>query len=185
MESQLRPKPGENMTQTINIITLVAAALFLYSAWSDFQRWRIPNAAILALVAAYALNAAMRLVTTQDVGATLFSLDGIGGDIGAGLLLFALGVVLWAFRMFGAGDAKLFLPIGLFIGWHGMLPFALFLLIGGMITLLALKLPVPLAFAHYAVVMRIEEIRASRKIPYGVIMVIATLVTMVLRHREA
>lgn len=33
-------------------------------------------------------------------------------------------VALWAFRLFGAGDAKLFLPIGLFVGWHGMLPFS-------------------------------------------------------------
>ncbi len=168
------------MTEFINIIPLVAAALFLYSAWSDFQRWRIPNGAVLALLATYTLGAAAKLMTTQDIGAALFSLDGVGGDIGAGLLLFMLGVALWAFRLFGAGDAKLFLPIGLFVGWHGMLPFAVFLLIGGILTMLALRLPMPLAFAHYAVIMRIEEIRVTRKIPYGVIMVFATLVTMVL-----
>jgi len=97
----------------------------------------------------------------------------------------SLGVALWAFRLFGAGDAKLFLPIGLFVGWHGMLPFAVFLLIGGILTMLALRLPMPLAFAHYAVIMRIEEIRTTRKIPYGVIMVFATLVTMALSHRSA
>lgn len=168
------------MSEFINIIPLVAAALFLYSAWSDFQRWRIPNGAVLALAATYTLGAAAKLMTTQDIGAALFSLDGVGGDIGAGLLLFMLGVALWAFRLFGAGDAKLFLPIGLFVGWHGMLPFAVFLLIGGILTMLALRLPMPLAFAHYAVIMRIEEIRVTRKIPYGVIMVFATLVTMVL-----
>lgn len=173
------------MMETINIITLVAALLLFYAAWSDFQSWRIPNGVVLALVAVYALGAMIRLTTTQDTGAELFSLDGIGGDVGAGLLLFALGVTLWAFRLFGAGDAKLFLPIGLFLGWHGMLPFALFLLLGGIVTMLALRLPMPLALAHYAVVMRIEEIRASRKIPYGVIMVFATLITMVLRHRQA
>jgi len=168
------------MMEKFNIITLVAALLLLYSAWSDFQRWRIPNGVVLALVATYALGAAAKLMTTLDIGAALFALGGIGGDIGAGLLLFALGVTLWAFRLFGAGDAKLFLPIGLFVGWHGMLPFAVFLLIGGILTMLALRLPMPLAFAHNAVIMRIEEIRVSRKIPYGVIMVFATLVTMVL-----
>ncbi|MCK3778959.1 prepilin peptidase [Ensifer sesbaniae] len=173
------------MMETINIITLVAALLLLYAAWSDFQRWRIPNGVVLALVAVYALAATARLATTQDIGAALFSLDGVGGHIGAGLLLFTLGVVLWAFRLFGAGDAKLFLPIGLFVGWYGMLPFALFLLLGGIVTMLALRLPIPLAFAHYAVAMRIEEIRASRKIPYGVIMVFATLITMALGHRQA
>ncbi|TBF97710.1 hypothetical protein ELG65_02650 [Rhizobium leguminosarum] len=40
-------------------------------------------------------------------------------------LLFALGIGLWTFGLFGAGDAKLFLPIGLFIGWNSMLPFAI------------------------------------------------------------
>lgn len=169
------------MIQEFNIIPLAAWLVFLYAAWSDFQRWRIPNGAVLALVAIYGLGAAARLLSTEDFGAELFSLDGVGGDVGAGLLFFALGVGLWAFRLFGAGDAKLFLPIGLFVGWHAMLPFAFFLLLGGVLTMLALRLPMPLAFAHYAVIMRIEEIRVTRKIPYGVIMVFAALVTMALR----
>ncbi len=173
------------MIEVFNIIPWTAGLVFLYAAWSDFQRWRIPNGAVLALIAVYALGAAVKLLAVEDVGAALFSLSGVGGDVGAGLLLFTLGVVLWAFRLFGAGDAKLFLPIGLFVGWHGMLPFAIFLLIGGILTMLALKVPMPLAFAHYAVVMRIEEIRVSRKIPYGVIMVLATLVTMALGGHQA
>lgn len=94
--------------------------------------------------------------------------------------MFMLGVMLWAFRLFGAGDAKLFLPIGLFVGWHGMLPFSFLLLVLGIVTLLALRLPVPLRVAHLAFFMRIEEIRASRKIPYGVIMVFAVLLTLAL-----
>lgn len=173
------------MIEVFNIIPWTAGLVFLYAAWSDFQRWRIPNGAVLALIAVYALGAAVKLLAVEDVGAALFSLSGVGGDVGAGLLLFTLGVVLWAFRLFGAGDAKLFLPIGLFVGWHGMLPFAIFLLIGGILTMLALKVPMPLAIAHYAVVMRIEEIRVSHKIPYGVIMVFATLVTMALGGHQA
>lgn len=169
------------MTQTIHITTLIASTLFLYAAWSDFQRWRIPNGIVLALIAVYFMSAAIELLKAEDFGAGLFSLDGVGGDVGAGLLLFALGVALWAFGLFGAGDAKLFLPIGLFIGWHGMLPFSLFLLFAGIVVMLTLRLPMPLAIAHYSVAMRIEEIRASRKIPYGVIMVFATLVTMILK----
>ena len=84
---------------------------------------------MLALVALYALRTVAVIRDLQDVGAALFASSGIGGDVGAGLLMFALGVALWAFRLFGAGDAKLFLPIGLFIGWHGMLPFSFLLLV--------------------------------------------------------
>ncbi|THK35404.1 pilus assembly protein CpaA [Ensifer sp. MPMI2T] len=169
------------MMQTVNIFTVLAVLLFLYAAWSDFQSWKIPNPAVLALVGLYAVNAAVALLTADDIGAALFSSAGIGGDVGAGLLLFAMGFALWLFGLFGAGDAKLFLPIGLFVGWLGMLPFAIFLLIGGVFTMLALKLPMPLQFAHYAVVMRLQEIRTTRKIPYGVIMVAAALAVMALR----
>lgn len=178
------------MISSINIIIAAAVFLLLYAAWSDFRFWKIPNGAVLALIVLYALGAALKLLMPEqalgltieaDIGAALFSFAGIGGDLAAGLLLFALGFGLWCFRLFGAGDAKLFLPIGLFIGWHGMLPFAIFLLIGGVLTLLALRLPMPLQFAHYSVVMRLEEIRATRKIPYGVIMVAAALPAMALQ----
>ncbi|WEX89048.1 pilus assembly protein CpaA [Sinorhizobium garamanticum] len=169
------------MTQTVSIFTALSVLLFLYAAWSDFRSWKIPNATVLALVGLYAVNAAVALLTADDIGAALFSFAGIGGDVGAGLLLFALGFALWLFGLFGAGDAKLFLPIGLFVGWLGMLPFAVFLLIGGIVTLVILKLPMPLQLAHFSVVTRLEEIRTTRKIPYGVIMVAATLAVMALR----
>ncbi|MCA1491864.1 prepilin peptidase [Ensifer sp. NBAIM29] len=181
------------MIAGINIIIITSVLLLLYAAWSDFRLWKIPNGVVLALIAVYATGAALRLMMPEqvggavgllmeeDLGATLFSSNGIGGDLAAGVLLFGLGFALWCFRLFGAGDAKLFLPIGLFVGWHGMLPFAIFLLIGGVLTMLALRLPMPLQFAHYSVVMRLEEIRTTRKIPYGVIMVAAALAVMALR----
>ncbi|OAP37674.1 pilus assembly protein CpaA [Sinorhizobium glycinis] len=169
------------MIGEINILIVSTVLLLLYAAWSDFRLWKIPNAIVLALTAVYALQAALKLLTAEDVGAALFSSSGIAGDVGAGLLLFALGFGLWSFKLFGAGDSKLFLPIGLFIGWHGMLPFAIFLLIGGIAALLILKLPMPLQLAHFSVVVRLEEIRTTRKIPYGVIMVAAALGTMALR----
>ncbi|MBX4906433.1 MULTISPECIES: prepilin peptidase [Rhizobium] len=168
------------MLQMVNVTSSLAVFLFLYAAWTDFRTWKIPNAVVLALVTLCALRAVALILGSDDVGAALFASSGIGGDIAAGLLMFMLGVALWAFRLFGAGDAKLFLPIGLFIGWHGMMPFAVLLLVLGIVTLLVLRLPVPLAVAHLAFFIRIEEIRASRKIPYGVIMVFATLLTMAL-----
>lgn len=168
------------MLQMVDVINSLSVLLFLYAGWTDFRTWKIPNAVVLTLVTLYALRAVAVILGSDDVGAALFASSGIGGDIGAGLLMFMLGVTLWAFRLFGAGDAKLFLPIGLFVGWHGMLPFAVLLLVLGIVTLLILRLPVPLRLAHLAFFMRIEEIRTSRKIPYGVIMVFAALLTMAL-----
>ncbi|UTY46592.1 pilus assembly protein CpaA [Sinorhizobium fredii] len=175
-----------------NITIVASVLLFLCAAWSDFNYWKIPNGVVLALIAVYAFDAGTSLLAAEqadgapgqlmaeDTGAAFFSASGIGGDIGAGLLLFALGFALWCFRLFGAGDAKLFLPIGLSIGWHGMFPFAIFLLFGGVLTLLILKVRMPLQLARYSIVMRLEEIRATRKIPYGVIMVAAALAVVAL-----
>ena len=168
------------MRDVVVFINSISVLLFLYAAWTDFRTWKIPNTIVLALVTLYALRAMVVIFSSEDVGAALFASSGIGGDVGAGLLMFMLGVVLWAFRLFGAGDAKLFLPIGLFIGWHGMLPFSFLLLVLGVVTLLVLRLPVPLRVAHLAFFMRIGEIRASRKIPYGVLMVFAALLTLAL-----
>ncbi len=166
------------MTLIISINTLLFVIVLLYAAWSDFSRWKIPNGTVLALVALYAARAVAQLWTTQDVGATLFSPTGIGADVAAGLLLFMLGVGLWGFGLFGAGDAKLFLPIGLFVGWNGMLLFAFFLLVFGIVSLLMLRLRIPLPLAHFGLMLRIEEIRTSRKVPYGVVMVFAALATL-------
>ena len=168
------------MLKLVVVINYLSVLVFLYAAWTDFRTWKIPNAVVLALVTLYALRAAAVMLGSEDVGDALFASSGIGGDLGAGLLMFMLGVVLWALRLFGAGDAKLFLPIGLFVGWHGMLPFSFFLLVLGIVTLLALRLPVPLPVAHLAFFMRIAEIRASRKVPYGVVMVFAVLLTLAL-----
>ncbi|APG85565.1 CpaA pilus assembly protein CpaA [Sinorhizobium americanum CCGM7] len=173
------------MIGEINILIVATVLLLLYAAWSDFRLWKIPNAIVLALTAVYGLHAALQLLTAEDVGAALLSSNGIAGDLVSGVLLFILGFTFWSFRLFGAGDAKLFLPIGFFVGWHAMLPFSFFLLIGGILALLALKLPMPLQFAHYAVIMRVQEIRATRKIPYGVIMVAAALAVIALRPAGA
>jgi prepilin peptidase CpaA len=63
------------------------------------------------------------MLTIFETGRRTFAPPGLGGDVWG--LLFALGIGLWTFGLFGAGDAKLFLSIGLFSGCNGMLPFAI------------------------------------------------------------
>ena len=87
------------MIQIVNLITWISVLLLLYAAWTDFSTWKIPNTLVLALVTLYALRAVAVMLGSGDAGAVrCFSSTGIGGDAGAGLLMFVLGVVLWAFR---------------------------------------------------------------------------------------
>ncbi len=161
---------------------LIACGLFAAAAVSDFRSWKIPNTLVLALVALYAVMRVGRLLLEPGLG--VFSMAGLYGDLAAAGLLFVLGVALWIARMFGAGDAKLFFPIGLYIGWVGLMPFAIFLLVFGILALVLLKMPVPLQLQASMVAIRLDEIRKSRKVPYGVIMVASTFVTLFLRLKS-
>ncbi|MCT7374646.1 A24 family peptidase [Chelativorans salis] len=162
-------------------IAIIAAGLMIYAAYEDFTRWKIPNAVVLALVAAYAALALVRWMTPQE-GDVLAELDGMRpslyGDLAAGLLLFLIGFALWMIGMMGAGDAKLLFPVGLFVGWTLLLPFAVLLTVFGVLAYLLLKLPIPLRLQFVPGVLRLDEIRKTGKVPYGVVIVGAALVVM-------
>ncbi|WP_246684351.1 pilus assembly protein CpaA [Mesorhizobium sp. B2-6-5] len=161
--------------------------MILIAAWQDFIAWKIRNWTVLALVADYALLALNRWANPTGAGilAGTDSASPLQGDLAAGLLLFAIGFVLWALRMLGAGDAKLFFPIGLFVGLYHLFSFAVGLAAGAVVVSLALQFPVPLQYQAWPALSRIEEIRKSRKVPYGVIMAAAALVAMYLRYFAA
>ncbi|TPM03768.1 pilus assembly protein CpaA [Mesorhizobium sp. B2-3-11] len=172
----------------LGVLAIVAAAgLILIAAWQDFQAWKIRNWTVLALVADYALLALIRWANPAGAGilAGIDSASPLQGDLAAALLLLTIGFVLWALRMLGAGDAKLFFPIGLFVGLNHLFSFAVGLAAGGVVVSLALQFPVPLQYQAWPALSRIEEIRKSRKVPYGVIMAAAALIAMYLRYFAA
>ena len=129
------------MTWLEYVFLVPAILLFGYAAVSDFKSWRIPNWTILALIAVYAVGTAVKtvvaptnvlsLLEAHHAAEGFFDVHAIWSDLGAAGLLFVLGVIFWLVRMFGAGDAKLFFPIGLYIGWIGLLPFSVLLVVAG------------------------------------------------------
>lgn len=73
-----------------------AAPIALWAALSDLARMRIPNAAVLALAAAFAA-----------VGLAALPLPEYGLRLAQGAAVLALGFVGATLRLFGAGDAKM------------------------------------------------------------------------------
>lgn len=159
------------------ILIVSALVLFGYCAWTDFRSWKIANEAVVGLVGLYAVLAAVRFGSPDTAPWQAW----LVGDLLAGTLLFVLGFALWAIRMMGAGDAKLFFPIGLFVGWDHLFVFGLALAGLAIVAAVLLKFRVPAQYAGYGVGARIEEIRRTGKVPYGVLMVLATYVALAIR----
>jgi prepilin peptidase CpaA len=107
-----------NFSDWIQILAAAATiVLLLAAALSDVTRYRIPNAIVYAIAAAFA------------VGATAnFAWPAIVWPVLAGVAMFLLGAVLFAFGLFGGGDVKLVAAMAL---WTGFADLPRFLLIMG------------------------------------------------------
>lgn len=109
-----------------------ALLLLAYAALSDLRGRRIPNRASVILALAF-LPAA--LLAGLPWPAILVQ------HLGAGLLVFAVGIPLFALGWLGGGDVKLLAATGLWFGWQGLFPLLLMTaLAGGGLALLMLLL---------------------------------------------
>ena len=148
------------------ILILTACIFLLFVAWEDFRKFKVRNSSVLILIGLYAAFAAVRA-----------EFDPVVLDFGAGLLLFVLGVVFWLFGLMGAGDAKLFFPVGCWVSLHNLAGWAMLLLLCSFVMLILVKVKVPLPLRHYAFFMRLDDFRHG-KVPYGVPISMATVISL-------
>lgn len=134
----------------------IALALLARIAWIDFQTLRIANRDVLVLIAVVAV-----LIVP---GVTPYG----WANLIPAVVLFALGVLFWLFRSMGAGDAKLFFPLGILIGWQGIAMFALCLLPFSLLFLVLAKLGAAGKLGQGGLAARLATIGRGRGIPYGV-----------------
>ncbi|OEJ68924.1 A24 family peptidase [Magnetovibrio blakemorei] len=106
-------------------------ALLIYGAWSDARTLKIPNWVSLTLLVAF-------FPTALSAG---LSLETISWHLGGGLLFLVAGFVLFAFGLFGGGDAKLLAVCALWTGWDQLLwLLAAVVLVGGGLCILVIIL---------------------------------------------
>ncbi|MDA7427620.1 A24 family peptidase [Primorskyibacter aestuariivivens] len=138
-------------------VTLVAAALLLFIAWQDSRHLKIRNQAVLGMLGLYALLA------LSEGGRWFWT------DLLAGAVLFLVGFVMWMMRGMGAGDVKLMLPLGMFVGLQGLGAFSLLLLAVSVVLFGTIKLA---QWRQLEVGLggRIAEMGRSGKVPYAVVL---------------
>ncbi|HEX9858803.1 MAG TPA: hypothetical protein VGA75_10650, partial [Paracoccaceae bacterium] len=78
-------------------------------------------------------------------------------------------------RLMGAGDAKLYLPLGILIGWDGLAPFVIFLLLASLLFLALLWWARRFSAGRWGAARRLKEIAAGRGVPYAVPMAFAAI----------
>lgn len=127
----------------------------LFIALEDFRKFRISNRSVLILLGLYFIYALAG------------GFGDISSDLAAGGVLFGLGFVFWLTGLMGAGDAKLYLPVGLLVGWLSLFSFTIYLLIFSLLLLVLFRFPIPLPFRHILLLHRLDEIRQNEKLPYG------------------
>ncbi len=134
----------------------------------DALTMTIPNRISLALIAGFAVAALL-------VGMPLAS---VGSHVGAAAFMLAAGFVCFQLGWMGGGDAKIATAAALWIGWGGLLEYALiFSILGGVLTLLLLigrRLPMPPLVYRAEWLARLLDPRGG--IPYGIALAFAALI---------
>lgn len=116
---------SSNGFATVLFIGLIALAVD-----SDVSSLRISNTICLAIAALYPVHAA-----SAGLGAD--ALAAAGAAVGTAAAVFAVGTVLFGFRLIGGGDVKLMAAIALWAGPGGTVPFLITTtLAGGLLALL-------------------------------------------------
>lgn len=114
---------------SVSIVVLLAClypiALF-WAAFSDLTTMTIPNRLTIGLAVAFVPVALL----------SHLSLTGWGIHLGLGLAGLVLGMIFFALRFMGGGDAKLLAAASLWLGFHGFVALFLYTAIfGGVLTL--------------------------------------------------
>lgn len=149
------------------LFALVFPAALFAAAMTDLTSMTIPNRLTIGLGLAF-IPAAL----CQQIG-----LEAWGVHLGLGFAGLILGMILFALRFMGGGDAKLIAAASLWLGWHGFVAFALYTAIaGGLLTLLILLLRAsfPLAGPRLPAWLA-QHFEPKGDIPYGIAICIGGL----------
>ena len=148
------------MTPTV-LIAAVFPALVIGAAVKDVTSFTIPNWISLALAAAFLPVALVAGVALGDLGMHLL----------VGFSALVAGMVMFALRWIGGGDAKLFAASGLWLGLSGLGAFlAATAIAGGLLALFLIALRAAPMRAYLPVGPQwVERLRApDGPAPYGV-----------------
>jgi prepilin peptidase CpaA len=158
------------MNTILTILILAAPALIILAAIYDVFTMTIPNRISIALIALFA-------VVVPFAGLDWWTAL---THVGAGSLVLAIGIGLFAMGWVGGGDVKLAAAVSLWLGFGLMLDYFLIAAIaGGALTLAILilrRMPLPDMVRRQEWVARLYN--PTNGIPYGVALAAAAIIVL-------
>jgi prepilin peptidase CpaA len=126
------------MPQVLHILDQVSVVAFAASAvlaaLGDWSRFMIPNRLSLAIVGLWVVHALILVVQGQSPMFLVWS-------VAIAILVFAIGIVLFALRLLGGGDVKLLAAATLWAAPDYVLPFILIVTLAGALLGFAFLVP--------------------------------------------
>lgn len=148
------------------IMLWLCFGFLLHVAWQDFLTFRIRNRDVLIFSGMVLVVLALR------------GFDGALPDLLAGVMLFVLGFVMWLMGAMGAGDVKLYLPLGVLVGWTMLPIYVVFLLLGSVLLLLAIMMARRFPSERGRLRARLTQIARAKGVPYAVPMAFGAILTL-------
>jgi len=141
-----------------------------YGAWSDARSLRIPNELSLALLVAFVPTALLAGLP----------LEIIAWHLGVAVAVLAVGFALFAFGLFGGGDAKLLAACALWVGYDQLFWFlAAVALVGGVLSILVILLRKGLGlWPNWLVHSAKGLFEKNKSIPYGIAIAVGALAVL-------
>lgn len=148
-------------------MTVVLGAI----AWQDYSRLKIPNQLTLL---------------TLGVVVTFWASEAISIgwlDLAFAVALFIMSICFWLAGKVGAGDVKLLGVAALPVGIVGGMPFAISLCVLALATVGSYRWIIMFGF-RYPWLWRWAELAERKQVPYGVLISLATIVSLLARFRS-
>jgi len=158
------------MTVLHSALMLIYIALVLYGAWSDARTLRIPNWVSLALLAAF-------FPTAIVAG---MPLENMAWHLACGVAVLVAGIALFAFGLFGGGDAKLLAACALWVGWPEVTwLIGAVILVGGVLSILVILLRKGLGlWPNWLVNAAKGLFEPGKAVPYGIAITTGALLVL-------
>jgi prepilin peptidase CpaA len=145
----------------VSLPAYLFAALLIVAAAGDALYFRIPNQLIL-LIAGLFLPVAL---------AAGLGLPAIGTHLAISGAVLLGGFLLFAFGLFGGGDAKLLAAAALWLGWPALLPFLLWTALAG--GVLGVLISLRVLYDKF-----IRNVPVNRDVPYGIALAAGAIIAL-------